>query len=132
MKLLSIGVLYLEKTEMIKSIVAKYYSTKYTGFHMDTTDLSKDSIPIIKRECEKAFERISSSFSKDLKDYYDSIDSQGKQYQRMLVLRDFKLYMTETEQLEVIQMFSDVLSKYTKKDETKEVYSSLMCLTRVK
>ncbi len=50
----------------------------------------------------------------------------------MLVLRDFKLYMTETEQLEVIQMFSDVLSKYTKKDETKEVYSSLMCLTRVK
>jgi DNA-binding transcriptional ArsR family regulator len=132
MKLLSIGALELDRTETIKSIIAKYYKTRYVGFHMDTSNLTNDTLPILKSECEKAFDRISNDFSTDLKNYYDAVESKGTDYQRMLVLRNFKLYMTKEEQLEVIQHFSEIIEKYSNVDESKEVYSALMCLTRVK
>jgi len=132
MKLLSIGAIELAKTETIRSIIAKYYKTKYTAFHMDTSNLSKDSLPIVKSECEKAFDRISNKFSDNIRSYYDSVESEGEAFQRMIVLRDFDLYMTEKEQLEVIETFNKILGKYAVRDDTKEVYSALMCLTRVK
>jgi len=132
MKLLRIGALELAKTEVIRQIIAKYYRTKYTGFHMDTSNLSKNSLPIIKNECEKAFDRISNNFSSDLNNYYNQVENLGEDFQRMLVLREYKLFMTKEEHLEVINMFSKILEKYTTIDQTKEVYSALMCLTRVK
>lgn len=132
MKLLRIGVVRLVKTKVVRGIVAKYYQTDYTGFHMNTSNLSKESLPILKRECEIAFDRISNDFGNDLKKYYTSVEELGESYQRMLVLRNFKLYMTESEQLEVIQMFSTLIEKYSKPDDTKEEYSALTCLTRTK
>lgn len=132
MKLLSIGVIKLVHTEVIRGIVAKYYQTEYVGFHMNTSNLSRDTLPILKRECEIAYDRISTEFSSDLKSYYESLESKGEAFQRMLVLRNFKLYMTESEQQEVIQMFSDIIEKYSKKDDSKEEYSALTCLVRTR
>jgi len=99
---------------------------------MNTSNLTKDSLPILKKEGEIAFDRISNEFSRDLKNYYESVETEGESFQRMLVLRNFKLYMTESEQLEVIQMFSEIIEKYSKKDKSKEVYSALTCLARTK
>ena len=90
MKLLSIGALELVKTETIKSIVAKYYTTRYIGFHMDTSNLTKDSLPILKSECEKAFDKISNDFSKDLKNYYNKVKTKGKKNKKILILKNLK------------------------------------------
>jgi outer membrane protein assembly factor BamD (BamD/ComL family) len=71
-------------------------------------------------------------FKKDMVSYMNLISEKGKEAQRGLEISYDKYYMTKEEKEIVIKEIHEVLQKYTKEDTTKEVYSMIHTLARIK
>lgn len=129
-KLIDYGVLTLAKTENINGIIAKYYKSVYKGILFEGSELSSEvylsQMPFIK----EVFTRITEKFRKDLEKHAAIVEK--NQDQRHISAEIHHLYMTHDEEKELLDTIDALIEKYSKKDPTKEVYSCLHTLARIK
>lgn len=131
-KLEDYGILKLAKTKNINGIIAKYYKSVYDGILFEGSELSNkvyiSQIPFI----EDVFKRITEKFHKDLEQHYELVRTSEEKAQRKISAMIHHLYMTKEEQEDVIKQLDEIVKKYSKKDESKEEYSMLHTLARIK
>jgi predicted ArsR family transcriptional regulator len=131
-KLEDYGILQLAKTKNINGIIAKYYKSVYEGILFEGSELSSSvyisQIPFI----EDVFKRITEKFHSDLEKHYELVKNSEDKAQRKISAMVHHLYMTKEEQEEVLKQIDEIIEKYSEKDESKEEYSMLHTLARIK
>ena len=129
-KLIDYGVLSLAKTEEINGIMAKYYKSNYKGILFEGSELSSEvylsQMPFIR----DVFTKITEKFRKDLEKHAELVSKDEDQ--RHISAEIHHLYMTKEEEQEFLDTMDKIIEKFSKPDESKEVYSCLRSLARIK
>lgn len=131
-KLADFGALKLVRTEAINGIIAKYYSTAYDGFIIGNEANSEEVINLKGNVLSQALDDVVSKFKVDMFSYMNLVAKQGKEAQRGLEIDYTKLYMTKEEKYEFKKQMNELIEKFSKEDEDKEVYTTIQTLARVK
>jgi hypothetical protein len=131
-KLSDYKALKLVRTENINGIIAKYYMTAYDGYILDPEGGNKEVYDLTKKSLFSNLDMAVDKFKKDMVSYMNLISEKGKEAQRGLEISYDKYYMTKEEKEKVIKEIHEVLQKYTKEDTTKEEYSMIHTLARIK
>jgi len=131
-KLVDYGTLYLDHTENINGIIAKFYKSVYDSILFRGTKLSKEVYLSQTSYIEQAYDKLSSMFKEDLQQHIDLVAKSEKAEQRRIKAQLNKLYMTKEEQEEFIEQFYKMIDKYLEEDNSKEVFSMLHTMARIK
>lgn len=134
-KLVDYGALKLEKTENINGILAKFYHPTFHYMKFMGETLSKQvyvsQIPMI----EEIFNKTAEKFSNDLHKHVELVTNSEGNIQRKIMARLMHLSMTKDEQLDLIEKIEKLIEPYhdIKKDnDSKEVFSMMMAMARIK
>lgn len=131
-KLLDFGALKLIRTETINGIIAKYYSTAYDGFVIGSEGNSEDVINVKGNVLNTALDEVVGKFKVDMYSYMNLVAEKGKEAQRGLDIGYMKLYMNKEEKEAFSKEMKQLISKYTKEVEDKEIYTMIQTLARIK
>lgn len=132
-KLVDFGALELERTEDINGIIAKYYMTPYDSIMFKGGELSTQVYLSQSNLIEEVYERVSNEFRQDLHTHLNMVaNSENDRIQRQIASQRHIMYMTAEEQQEFIDTVEAYIRKYTEVDETKEVFSILHAMARIK
>lgn len=132
MKLFNFGYFKLVKTKNINGIIAKYYTNVYTGPFFGKPSLDSNEFPVHIRNLTSILDEISMAFKNDIVAYSNLKNDEGKHPGGQIQLDRIKLYMTRDEANEVVQKVAGILGKYMAIDETKEVYTTIQTIARIK
>ncbi len=131
-KLFDIDLLKLVKTKSINGIIAKYYQRKYDAIYYDTnysSDLyQKGHVTLV----NQAYDVCVNEFRKDIiktTNKFSDTETPSKDTPQF-IKQD--LFMTPEEYQDFMNIIRGLLKKYKTKDETKEGFSILTGITRVK
>ncbi|AIO17972.1 Helix-turn-helix domain protein [Candidatus Izimaplasma bacterium HR1] len=131
-KLVEFGALELHKTESINGIIAKYYKSAYESIMFKGGELSNEVYLSQSSLLEEIYDRVSSEFRDDLRTHLNMVANSEGSVQRQIASQRHIMYMTKEEQEEFINTVESMMKQYTAVDETKEVFSLLHAMARIK
>lgn len=131
-KLVEYGALYLHHTKSINGIIAKYYSCEYEHIMFKVGDLSSEVYLSQSSLLEEIYERVVREFREDLHTHLNMVANSSGNIQRQIASQKHIMYMTKEEQADFIETVENMIKKYTVIDETKEAYSILHAMARIK
>lgn len=131
-KLYDFGVLELVRTENINGIIAKYYKSAYNGYIIGTEGKSKEVLNAKEDALMNNLDDAVNHFKTDMISYINLVAEQGQEAKRGLQIGYIKLYMTKEEKEEYVKETKKLFEKYLKEDESKEVYTTIQTLARIK
>lgn len=131
-KLVGYGTLVLDHTENINGILAKFYKCPYDNIVFRGADLSNKVYLSQTGMIEDAFGKLSQKFRDDLHQHLELVAKSKENAQRHLKAMIVHMYMTKEEQEEFLNEFEKLTEKYLEKDDSKEVYSMLHTMARIK
>lgn len=131
-KLVDFGALQLNNTESINGIIAKYYICPYETIMFKGGELSNEVYLSQSSLLEEIYDRVSNEFRHDLHKHLNMVANSEGNVQRQIASQRHIMYMTAEEQQEFIDTIENYIKKYTEVDETKEVFSLLHAMARIK
>lgn len=131
-KLVDFGALELHKTESINGIIAKYYICPYDTIMFKGGELSNEVYLSQSSLLEEIYDRVSNEFKQDLHTHLNMVANSEGNVQRQIASQRHIMYMTAEEQQEFIDMIENYIKKFTTVDESKEVFSILHAMARIK
>lgn len=131
-KLVDFGALELNKTESINGIIAKYYICPYETIIFKGGELSNDVYLSQATLLEEIYDRVAFEFKQDLHTHLNMVANSEGNVQRQIASQRHIMYMTAEEQQEFIDTVENLIKMYTEVDETKEVFSILHAMARIK
>jgi hypothetical protein len=81
---------------------------------------------------EEIYDRVAGEFRTDLHKHLSMVANSEGNVQRQIASQKHLMYMTKEEQQEFIDTVENLIKKYTDVDETKEVFSMLHAMARIK
>lgn len=131
-KLHDFGVLDLVRTENINGIIAKFYKTTYNGYMIGSEGNSQEVLNAKEQAIMNALDDSVKSFKEDMITYINMVAEKGKEAQRGLIIGYEKLYMTKEEKEDFIEELDKLFKKYSKEDLSKETYTAIRTMARIK
>ena len=131
-KLHDFGVLDLVRTENINGIIAKFYKTTYNGYMIGSEGKSQEVLSAKEEAIMNALDDSVKSFKEDMVTYINMVAEKGKEAQRGLIIGYEKLYMTKEEKEDFIEELDKLYKKYHKEDQSKEIYTAIRTMARIK
>ncbi len=131
-KLIDFGALKLNNTETINGIIAKYYVCPYDTIMFKGGELSNEVYLSQSTLLEEIYDRVSNEFKQDLHTHLNMVANSEGNIQRQIASQRHIMYMSADEQQEFIDTVESYIKKYTEVDETKEVFSILHAMARIK
>lgn len=131
-KLVDFGALELNRTESINGIIAKYYICPFETIMFKGGELSNEVYLSQSSLLEEIYDRVSNEFKKDLHTHLNMVANSEGNVQRQIASQRHVMYMTAEEQQEFIDTVESYIKKYTDVDETKEVFTILHAMARIR
>lgn len=132
-KLVDFGYFKLVKTETINGIIAKYYTNNYFGPYFGDKAHDSADYPLHIRRLTSLMDDFADSFKKDMLQYAElTTTHEGKKERGLLQLDKITMYMTRAEAIKLTNDVIKLVNQYTKEDKSKEVYTSILTIARIK
>ncbi|MDC0558876.1 helix-turn-helix domain-containing protein [Candidatus Izimaplasma bacterium] len=131
-KLYDFGALELKRTENINGIIAKYYNLKYEIYAMDNTLESSNMFSNQNNPFFVLIDDAARKFKDGVVSNMELVAEQGTKARGTALVEISKLYMTREEEKKLVHDIYNVIKKYSEKDESKEVYSLVNAIVRIK
>lgn len=131
-KLVDYGALYLHNTKEINGIIAKYYKCEYDLILFKGGELSNEVYLSQSSLLEEIYERVVREFREDLHNHLQMVAMSEGNVQREIASQRHIMYMTKAEQAAFIEAVESMIHQYTTVDESKEAFSILHAMARIK
>ncbi len=131
-KLEEFGALEIIKTESINGIIAKYYRPTFDAIRFQRGAISKQAYIAQLPAIEQAFNRVTEKFREDLDKHVDLATNNDGDIQRRVLAYGNHLYMTAEEQDKFVDALLKLIDPYLKEDDSKEVFSIMQAMARIK
>ncbi len=131
-KLYDFGALDLVRTENINGIIAKYYNLKYDIYAVDNKADNSNMFTNQNNPLLGLMDDAARKFKNGVIANMELAAKHGKEARGTALVEVSKLYMTREEEKALVHEIYEIIQKYSVKDNSKEVYSIVSAIVRIK